>query len=135
MAKSTELIFAAALLGIPLWLVARAWVRYLALGPLSAEELLRMRVGLALVSITTILWVAVLALMAFEDYSAGAKSIARGLSPGAVGLVNLGLCVGGLVCSFVGLRSARESVRLRIAIAASSGCLMFFWLFIAANPH
>jgi len=97
--------------------------------------LLQLRVGLALVSVSTILWFAVAALMALEDYSAGAKTIARNLSPGAVGLVNLALCVGGLVCSFFGLKSAQESVRLRIAIAAGSGCLMFFWLFIAANPH
>jgi hypothetical protein len=135
MAKSTELIFVAAFLGIPLWLVARAWVRYLGLGPLAAEEVLQMRAGLALVSVTTILWFAVLALITLEDYSAGAKSIARNLSPGAVGLVNLALCAGGLVCSFLGRRSARESVRLRNAIALCSGCLMFLWLFIAANPH
>jgi len=94
-----------------------------------------MRIGLALTSLTTFMWVTVVTVMMLADYSAGAKSIAQNLSPGRLGLVNICLCFGALVCSMVGLRRANETVRLRGAIGVSSICLLLMWLFLAANPH
>jgi hypothetical protein len=138
--KLAELILFAALFAVPLLLLLRAWRRYVALdGSLGSgslpRDIFQMRAGIALTSLTTFLWVTVIAVMVAADYSAGARSIAQNLSPGKVGLVNAGLCVGALLCSVVGLRRAHETVRLRGAIGVSCGCLMLMWLFLAANPH
>ena len=133
--KVGELLFVAALFGVPLFLLLRAWRRYVALDGSLDSDIFQMRVGMALTSLSTFLWVAVIAVMMVADYSAGARSMAQNLSPGKVGLVNACLCAGGFVCSVVGLRRAQVTVHLRGAIGVSSVCLMLMWLLLAANPH
>jgi len=130
-----ELIFVAALFAVPAWLLIRGWGRYLALPAISRPESLRMQAGLAFISLTTIMWFAALALMMLEDRNAAAKSFAVNVPAGAVELLNLILCIAGLICSAIGSKSQPQSARLRKAIALSSGFLMLPWLFLAANPH
>ena len=93
--KTGEMVFIAALFGIPLWLLVRVWARYLAVDGCASAKLFQMRAGLALISASTIMWVAVFVVMILQDDSAGASSIARTLSPGLVGSVNILLCIGG----------------------------------------
>ena len=133
--KFGELTFLALLFGVPLWLVLMAWRRYLAVDRASIEDLIQMRTGLTLISLTTSMWFAVLVLMVLEDHSTEAKSLATNLSPAMLGLINLLLCAGGLVCSGRGLRSAQQTGPLRRAMGASSGFVMLIWLFLLANPH
>ena len=133
--SSGELIFVAALFGIPAWLLLRAWGRYLVLPPVSRSESLQMLAGLALISLTTVMWFAALTLMMLEDRNAGAKSLAVKVPAGDLELLNLILCAGGLLCSAMRSKSHPESARVRRAIALSSGCLLLPWLFLAANPH
>ena len=133
--KFSDLVLVTAVLVVPVWLAILMWLRYIRLGDSSAGDLSQMRIGLLLVSATTIMWIAVFALMSLEDRSAAAKQVARNISPGLVGLVNLSLCIGGLVCSRFGRRTARETVALRSAMGLCSGWLMVLWLFITANPH
>lgn len=133
--RFSELIFFVALFGIPLWLLLRAWSRYFALDRSLGSAWLRMQTGLILVSVSTIMWIAVFALMILEDYNSEAKSIARNVSPGPLELINLLFCAGALVCSGFWRRSDPQSARLRGAIAVSSACLMLIWLILAANPH
>jgi hypothetical protein len=133
--KFKESVVIALLLGIPLWLVARAWFRYLRLNRTAAADLSQMRMGLALISATTILWMAMLLLMILEDYSARARSVAQNVAPGPLGSINLLLCFGALMCSRFGRKSAQDTTPLRRAIGVSSGCLMVIWLFFLGNPH
>ena len=79
-----------------------------------------MEMGLALITLSTGMWFAVLVLMLLEDHSAEAKSLAINLSPGILGLINLLFCAGGLVCSGRGLRVARQTGPLRRAIGLSA---------------
>lgn len=133
--KFGELAFVAFLFGVPLWLLLRAWRRYLAISHGAVEDLFQMRTGLTLITLSTAMWFAVLVLMLLEDHSAEAKSLAINVSPGMLGLINLLFCAAGLVCSAWGLRSVRQTRPLRRAMAASSGCLMLMWFFLLANPH
>lgn len=133
--KFAELVFVAALFGIPLWLLSRAWHRYLALDRASIRGLFQMRAGLALISITTTIWLAVFALMILEDYSGHARAIAHHFSPLTLGLTNLFLCLAALACAGFPRKSAPETAALRRAIAASSACLLLIWLSILGNPH
>jgi len=133
--KFGELVFVAALFGVPLSLLLRACLQYVELDRSVSKDIFQMRAGMALISLTTFMWVTVFAVMILEDYSAGARSIAQNLSPAKLGLMNVRLCIGALVCSLVGLRRAQGTVRLRGAIGVSSSCLMLIWLFLASNPH
>ena len=133
--KFGELTFVALLFGVPLWLLLRAWRTYLAVYRTTLEGLFPTRIGLTLVTLSTAMWCASLVLMILEDYSAEAKSLAINVSPGIVGLINLLFCAGGLICSVLGLRSARQTRPSRRAIGLSSACLMLIWLFLLANPH
>jgi hypothetical protein len=133
--KFGDLAFVALLCGVPLWLVLRAWRRYLAIDRASVDHLFQMRTGLTLISLTTSMWFALFALMVMEDHSAEARSLAANVSPGILGLINLLFCAGGIVCSGLGQRPDQQTGPLRRAMGASSGFLMLIWLFLLANPH
>ena len=133
--KLGELIFVAVLSGIPAWLVLRAWRRYFALNLTSVGDLLQMRIGLTLLSITASMWLALLVLMILEEYSNEARSVAQKVSPSITGLINFLLCSGGLACSWFRRKSAHESLPVRRAVALASGCLMLIWLLLMSNPH
>lgn len=111
--KFGELALAALLCGVPLLLVSTTWRRYLAVDRASVGNLFQMRAGLTLISLSTSIWFAVLALMILEDHSAEAKSWATNLSPAMIGLINLLFCVGGLICAGRGLRSAQQTGPIR----------------------
>ena len=129
-----EFVFVAALAGIPILLLGWGWQRYLGIDANRAGKR-QLSIALGLISVSTCAWLAVLALMILEDYSAAARSIAPRVSPAAVGLINLGLCAGALGYSRFGRRSAPELGSLRLAIGLNGGCLMVLWLFLASNPH
>lgn len=129
------LAFVGLLFGVPLWLILKAWRAYLAVTRTTVEDLLQMRMGLTLITLSTGMWFAALLFMFLEDHSAEAKSLAVSLSPAMLGLINLLLSAIALVCSARGLRSVRQTGPLRRAIGTSSGCLMLLWFFLLANPH
>ena len=130
-----EFGFIALIVGVPVWLVSRAWRRYIALDHVALGDSLQMRAALSFISVSTGMWIAVFTLMLLEDHSSGAKSIATNLSPAMFGFINLLLCVGAVVCSRFSRKPAQKSLPLRRAIGLSSGCLMLIWLFLVANPH
>lgn len=130
-----ELVVVVLLLGVPLWLILRAWRRYLAVTRTRLDDLFQMRMGLALITLSTGMWFAALVLMFLEDHSANAKSLAMNLSPAMLALINFLLCAIALVCCVRGLRSGRQTGPLRRAMGASSGCLMLMWFVLLANPH
>lgn len=130
-----EFGFIALLVGVPVWLVSRAWRRYISLDHLALGDSLQMRVALSFISVSTGMWIVVFALMLLEDHSSRAKSVATNLSPAIFGFINLLLCVGAIVCSRFSRAAAQKSLPLRRAIGLSSGCLMLIWLFLLANPH
>ena len=73
--------------------------------------------------------------MLMEDHSVEAKSLAIRIPPGALSLLNLFFCIGGLICAAKGSKSQPASASLRRAIALTSGLLVLPWLVLAANPH
>ena len=121
--------------GVPIWLVARAWRRYFSLDHVQFGDSKQMMVALSFLSLSTTMWIFVFAVMFLEDHSSGAKSLAATLSPALFGFINLLLCVGAVVCSRSSRKPDQKSLSLRTAIAVSSGCLMLIWLFLLATPH
>ena len=130
-----EFGFIALLVGIPVWLVSRAWRRYISVDHVALGDSLQMRAALSFISVSTVMWIAVFALMVLEDHSSGAKSVATNLSSAILGFINLLLCVGAVICSLFSRKPAQKSLPLRKAIGLSSGCLILIWLFLLANPH
>ena len=130
-----ELAFFALLFGVPLGLILKAWRSYLAVVRGAHEDLFQMRIGVTLITLSTGMWFTALTLMLLEDHSAEARSLAISVSPGKLGLINLLLSVIGLVCSARGFRSVRQTGSLRLAMGASSACLILMWVLLLANPH
>jgi hypothetical protein len=140
--KINGTIIAAALSGVPAWLVWRAWRRYFALEPVPAGEIHQMRIGLTLLSISLSLWlilfITFLALVIFPLNSRILEIrnwIPIPISLPAIGLINLLLCVGGIVCARYGRRSAGESLPLRKAMGLAGGWMIVPWLLMMSNPH
>jgi hypothetical protein len=77
-----ELTFIVFLFGVPIWLLLRAWRKYLAINYTAPQDLFQMGMGLTLITLSTAMWFVVLVLMLLEDHSAEAKSLAINLSPG-----------------------------------------------------
>jgi hypothetical protein len=130
-----ESIVVVVLFGLPVWLAWRVWRRYLALDPASSGPVVQTRIGLVLVSVSTCIWVGAFAIMTLQDYSGVAKSAARHLSPGMLGLSNIVACVVGLLCVVLGRKANHGDSALRHAITISSGCLILIWLFVAMSVH
>lgn len=133
--NAVEAVFAALLLGMPIWFVARAWHIYLGLSANSRGRLLQLRMGLMLISVSAGIWIAVFALLFSEDYSIDAASLTRNVPIGILGLIDILLCIAAFGCSEVWRSVDKESIRLRRAIGFSSGVLVLVWLFVLTNPH
>jgi len=140
--KIDGIIIAAALLGVPAWLVLRAWRKYSVLEPVPIGELRQMRVGLTLLSSTVCMWFALFFVFLGGVIFSGNSKIIVMLEPmvsrvslPGIGLINLVICVGGIVCSRFGRRSAEESLPVRKAIGLASGCMLLPWLIMMSNPH
>ena len=112
-----EFSFFALLVGVPVWLVSRAWRRYISIDHVALGDSLQMRLALSFISVSTGMWIVVLSLMLLEDFSSGAKSVATNLSPTIFGFINLLLCVGAVVCSRFSKRPAQKNLPFRRAIA------------------
>lgn len=78
--------------GVPVWLVVRAWRRYFSLEHVALEGATQIIVALWLTSVSTAMWIFGFAVMLLEDHSSGAKSLAANLSPALFGFINLLLC-------------------------------------------
>jgi uncharacterized protein YacL len=130
-----EAILAALFLGIPLWFVAKAWRSYLRLDVNSGGRSFQTRIGLALISVSAAMWIAVLVLISLQDYSRSVWFLARKVSPMVLGFINIVLCVVAFVCSETWRNSAQDNTALKRSIGISSGVLILVWLFLVANPH
>jgi hypothetical protein len=132
--KANDILFVAFLLGIPVWLVARAWRSYFGLDVNSGGKSFRMRAALVLLSVSLLAWIAIIILMTLEDYSIG-LTLAQNLSPMVEGFFNILLCIGAFGCSGVWRTSGGGDKKLKRAIAVASGVLIMMWLLIFLNPH
>lgn len=130
-----EFIFIIAVGCVPLWLALRTWNRYAEIHRAGVAEQSQMLVGLALVTLTTAMWLAAFGLIILQDHSSLMKRIAVNVSPGLVGVANLPLCIGAFICSQLRKSSAQQTVPLRKALASSSGFLTLLWLLLTLNPH
>ncbi len=129
-----DLILFTMLVAIPVWLVATAWSRYAGIGQHLRSGLLRIRLGLTVVSVATGIWLAVFAVMVLQGRSPQVQTIGKNLSPAFVGLANLGLCA--VAIFFILVAGSDDDVTaIKRRVLGSSGLLALISLFLLANPH
>lgn len=130
------LLFVCAVWGIPLWLVVRAWRRYLALQSARTGGLLQVRIGITLLSISATIWLLFYALVIVDEHSRLARSILSVAPTSSVlALINLPLCVASLIFCLRDGKTDHAVIPLRRAISYASGCLIVVWLFVLSAPH
>jgi hypothetical protein len=127
--------FAAAVTLLPTQLVLRAWHRYSKLDKRALRDLPQMRTGIAFLSFSAGMWLALFVLIFAVDRGRTAGWIEQNVSPITLALLNVPVCAGIIACSRLGRKSAGESLPLRKAIGRASGCLMLIWLLVLSNPH
>ena len=118
-----------------MWLAGRVLLRYHKLGRTAVPDRLQVQIGLAATLATTVMWLGFFTLIAFQDQNQFIYSLARQGNPGEGELINLCICLVGLVCSVVRSRAQEQTRALRNAIATSCGLLAVAWLALALNPH
>jgi hypothetical protein len=126
-------IFVAVVCGIPMLLTASACSRYFTLSRSVRADLGAIRLGMWLIVISTASWLFVFALMTLQDRSTQIRVLARAVAPGPIGLVNLLVCAGAIICSH--LRGTEQAAAVKRAVTAAGVFLMLIWLFVLANPH
>jgi hypothetical protein len=129
-----ELCLVAILFAVPLWLVLRAWYRYLAVACSSTGEVLQMKTGLAFISIATssgsqhsFSW--------FWKTTAPKQNQLQRTRHRRSWRSSTFFSAWGDSCARSYRKSAQETVPLRRAIGVSSAFLMVIWLFLLSNPH
>ncbi len=130
-----DLILFMILVGIPVWLVATAWSRYAGIRQHLRSGLLGVRLGLTFISGATGVWLAVFALMVLQDQIIQVQIVARSLSPGLIGLANLGLCVIAIIVTQLASGSDHDVTAIKRRVLASGSFLALISLFLLANPH
>ena len=128
-----ETIVVAISVGLPLWLAVRCWKLLLAHAAFLGSGRYQLLLGTSLITVSTAIWMYVLALMFFQDSHAWAKAMAIQSSPWKTGVSNFMLCVLAMLCSFLGRSDFAEVARVRKAIRASSGLLMLIWLVVLGS--
>jgi len=129
-----ELVFLIVVLGIPLALVIRCWHYYAEVGAAPAVGP-AMVMSLALISASMAMWIGAVGLMVFQDHSAAVKALAVKTSPADIGLVNIAVCVGAIICSRIRRKPNGPVRKLRKTVAAASGFLVAVWLMLALDVH
>ncbi len=134
MTTAGEYIFVGGLFVLPVLLVLRTWRRYAAAEqPIS--DPLQAKTGIALVSISVVIWIGTISLMIAANHVHRPNTFLGNLSLPAVAFVGVLLSVGGILSSRLRRNAAVNSLRVRKAIGLASGIMLLFWLFILSNPH
>ncbi len=130
-----DVILLTTAVGIPVWLVATAWLRYAGVRQNRHSSLFRVYLGLIFISLATGVWLAVFAVMVLQDRSVQVQTIARSLSPTVVGLGNLALCAMAVSASQLQSGADHNVAAIKRRVLASGSFLALISLFLLANPH
>ncbi len=123
-----------AVLCVPLFLTATACVRYVSASRALGRQLPMMVIGLLLVLVSSACWIFIFAIMTLQERSARVYAIARTVSPSPVGLANLLVCLGAIICARL-TRNSPQTAAARRALTVAASVLMVIWLLLALNPH
>jgi hypothetical protein len=128
-----ELIFVAAIWGVPPLLLWWAWSRYGAVHAATNTNRSFVVGSLALLSLSSGMWVLLYALVLFDGYGKIAKSI-QDLGSVTLAVVNIVVCFGSFVLSLF-IPKIQEAIPLRRAVAVANAYLTLVWLFALSAAH
>ncbi len=130
-----ELLFVAALWGVPLGLLWISWRRYSALHSTTNMNMPLARTALVLVSLSSGVWLFVYALVQIDDYSKMARSILNlGPTPGTLAVINLLVCAVALILSLLMPKTVQGTVPLQRSLIFATGYMVLVWMF-ALTAH
>ena len=130
-----ELLVVAALWGAPLGLLWISWHRYRTVPAARGTNRSLALASLALLSLSSGIWLLVYALVLIDDYSKMARSILS-LVPtsGALAVANLLVCLVSFILSLLMPKTVQGAIPLQRALIFATGYMVLVWMF-ALTAH
>jgi hypothetical protein len=130
-----ELLFVAAIWGVPLGLLWISWHRYGAVQAARGTNRSLALASLALLSLSSGIWLLLYVLVLIDDYSKLARSILNLVPPtGALAVTNLLVCLASFILSLLMPKTVRGTIPLQRALIFATGYMALVWVF-ALTAH
>jgi hypothetical protein len=132
---SGELLFIAALWGVPLSLLWISWHRYGVVHAAAGTNRSFAGASLILLSVSSGIWLLFYGLVLISDYYKAVNSIVSlGPKPATLAVANIVVCAVSFVLSLFMPKSVQGTVRLQRAITFATGYMLLVWMF-ALTAH
>ena len=133
--EAWELLFVAALWGVPFSLLWMSWYRYRTVHAAAGTNRSFAGASLALLFLTSGIWLLLFGLAIISDYFKAANSIVSpGLSPSTLAAPNIMVCGVSFILSLFIPKSVQGTVPFQRAIAIATGYMLLVWMF-ALTAH
>lgn len=133
--RLAELLFVAALLGVPSGLLWISWHRYGVVSVATGSSKSLAWVSFALLSLTSTLWLLFYAVVLISEYNKGVYSIVRlGPRPATLAVPNILVCAASFMLSLFVPKTVQGAVPFRTAITFATGYMVLVWMF-ALTAH
>ena len=132
---SGELLFVAALWGVPLGLLWISWRRYGAVHAARGTNRSLALASLALLSLSSGIWLLLFGLVLISEYDKAVNSILNlGPNPATLAPVNILVCAISFVFSLFMPKAVQGTIPLQRAITFATGYMLLVWMF-ALTAH
>ena len=127
---SAELLFVAALWGVPLGLLWISWDRYGAVHAAAGTNRSFAGASLALVFLSSGIWLLFYGLVLISDYYEAANSIlSLGPKPATLAVANVVVCCFSFILALLMPKSVHGTVPFQRAITLATGYMLLVWMF------
>ena len=127
--KFGEFLVVCAVWVVPLWLVLRAWHRYLKSSSDASMITFSARAALVLLSFSSVIWLIFYALVLIAEFSKVARSILNlAPTPPTLAVLNLVVSVGAFALSLFIPNIGQGTAPIRRAFIVASGYMSLIWI-------
>ena len=131
-----ELLFHAALLGAPLGLLWISWHRYRTISGAGRTHGSLALASLALVTLSSGIWLLFYALVQIDDYSKTARSILNLIPTTAtLAVTNLLVCLVSFILSLLMPKVVQGTIPLKRALICATSYMVLIWMFALTLQH
>jgi hypothetical protein len=128
------LLLVAALWGAPLGLWWISWHRYGAVPAARGTNRLLARASLALLSLSSGIWLLLYGLVLISEYYKAVNSILNLVNPATLAVVNILVCAASFMLSLFMPKTVQGTIPLQRAITFATGYMVVVWMF-ALTAH
>jgi hypothetical protein len=130
-----ELLFVAALWGVPFTLLWMSWYRYRTVHAAAGTNRSLAGASLALLFLTSGIWLLLFGLAIISDYFKAANAVVSpGFRPSTLAVPNIVVCAVSFILSLLTPNTVQGTIQFQRAITFATGYMVLVWMF-ALTAH